>query len=96
MKEQFRSDLRLSRANVEKLEIVNDIIKEYVSQGYRLTLRQLYYQLVSRDIVPNIQSEYSKLSGLLVKGRMGGEVDWSAIEDRIRVPFLPYWCEGCH
>lgn len=94
MKEQFTEDLRLSRANVEKLEIVNDIIEEYIDQGYRLTLRQLYYQLVSRELIPNNKKEYSKLSGLLVKGRMAGEVDWSAIEDRIRVPYLPYWCES--
>lgn len=91
MKERFRENLHLSRKNITKLAMVNEIIEEYKQQGYRLTLRQLYYQLVSRDIVPNMQSEYAKLSRLLVKGRMAGMVDWNAIEDRLRVPFLPYW-----
>jgi len=93
MKEQFRDSLHLNKKNMAKLVIVNDIIKEYADQGYRLTLRQLYYQLVSRAIVPNKTSEYAKLSTLLVKGRMAGYIDWRAIEDRLRIPYLPYWVE---
>lgn len=53
MKQAFRSKLGLNHANVARLNTVNDIIEEYQAEGYRLTLRQLYYQLVSRDIVPN-------------------------------------------
>jgi len=94
MKERFVSELHLGKKNIEKLGIVNDIIKEYLQQGYRLTLRQLYYQLVSRDIIPNSVKEYGKLSGLLVKGRMAGHVDWEAIEDRIRIPKLPYYAKN--
>ena len=90
----FRDKLHLSKANTAKLEIVNKIIEDYAQQGYRLTLRQLYYQLVSRDIIPNAKAEYAKLSTLLVNGRMSGIVDWDAIEDRIRIPFLPYWVTG--
>lgn len=90
-KEIFRTELRLRKENAERLTTINDIINEYAEQGYKLTLRQLYYQLVSRDVVPNQQKEYAKLSTLLVKGRMAGVVDWDAIEDRIRIPFLPYW-----
>lgn len=91
MKEQFRDSLHLSSVNKGKLEIINEIIEEYEEEGYKLTLRQLYYQLVSRDIIPNKVQEYAKLGNLLVKGRMAGVVDWDAIEDRIRVPFRPYW-----
>lgn len=88
MKIKFR-DVRLSKSNKEKLELVNSIIEEYQEQGYVLTLRQLYYQLVSRDVIPNKQAEYSKLSTLLKEGRMAGLVDWDAIEDRLRKPFTP-------
>ncbi len=94
MKKQFREKLHLRRDNIERLEIINEIIEEYSEEGYTLTLRQLYYQLVSRDIIPNKVQEYAKLSTLLVKGRMAGVVDWDAIEDRIRVPFIPYWVTG--
>ena len=52
MKIKFREP-RLGKANRERLEMVNQIISEYQSAGYVLTLRQLYYQLVSRDVIPN-------------------------------------------
>lgn len=90
----FTDSVGLSPRNLEKLDVVNDIIEEYAAAGYRLTLRQLYYQLVSRDIIPNKTAEYSKLSTLLTKGRMAGLVDWNAIEDRIRKPQIPYWVRG--
>lgn len=94
MKETFSDKLHLNKTNQERLFVVNIIVEEYTSQGYILTLRQLYYQLVSRGIIPNKQSEYSKLSSLLVEGRMAGIVDWDAIEDRLRRPYLPYFVSG--
>lgn len=88
MKIKFR-EIRMSKANKERLKVINSIIQEYQAEGYVLTLRQLYYQLVSRDVVPNKQTEYSKLSILLKEGRMAGIVDWDAIEDRLRKPQKP-------
>lgn len=85
---KFR-DMHMSKSNKTGLETINEIIEEYQSEGYTLTLRQLYYQLVSRDVIPNKQSEYSKLSTLLKEGRMAGIVDWEAIEDRLRKPNKP-------
>ncbi len=85
---KFRK-VRLSVANKLRLETINTIIEEYQNEGYKLTLRQLYYQLVSRNIIPNKLAEYSKLSTLLKEGRMGGIVDWDAIEDRLRQPYTP-------
>lgn len=90
MKEKFQ-DLHLSLSNIRKLEIINEIIEDYASQGYRMSLRQLYYQLVSSAIIPNTKSEYSRLSNLIVAGRMAGIVDWDSIVDRLRQPQLPYW-----
>ncbi len=91
---QFIDKLHLNKSNKAKLDVVNNIIEEYRKDGYVLTLRQLYYQLVSRDIIPNNQSEYAKVSQLLVQGRMAGFVDWDCIEDRVRKPKLPYWVTG--
>jgi tagatose-1,6-bisphosphate aldolase len=83
MKIKFRN-AKLSATNKHRLQQINEIIEEYQEQDLVLTLRQLYYQLVSRDIIPNQQKEYSKLSTLLKEGRMSGIVDWNAIEDRLR------------
>jgi len=89
MKEHFRN-AKLSKLNLATVDIINDILIEYRKQGYILTLRQLYYQLVSRDIIPNQDKEYAKLSHVLKEARMGGLVDWASIEDRIRIPKIPY------
>lgn len=87
----FRDKHGLNKKNFKRLNQINAIIEEYNKQGYKLTLRQLYYQLVSRGVIPNNVKEYGKLSTVLTKGRMAGIVDWDAIEDRIRLPRLPYW-----
>ena len=88
MIEQFRYK-KFQQKNVILLEKIKEILDEFAMQGFKVTLRQLYYQLVSRDIIPNKISEYAKLSGLLTDGRYNGEIDWDAIEDRIRIPKLP-------
>lgn len=63
-----------------------DIVEEYERQGFRLTLRQLYYQLVSRDMIPNTERSYKNLGTVLSKARLAGWIDWDAIEDRGRQP----------
>lgn len=88
MRKKYR-EIKLSKRNKESLSFINDIIAEYQAGGYVLTLRQLYYQLVARDIIPNVPSEYGKLSNLVKEGRMGGIIDWEAIEDRLRVAKKP-------
>ena len=65
------------------------VVSEYAAQGYQLTLRQLYYQLVARDVIPNSQQWYKRLGGVVSNGRMAGFIDWSAIVDRGRVPIKP-------
>lgn len=66
------------------IEQANQIIALYAAQGYDLTLRQLYYQFVSRDLIPNRQNEYKKLGEIVSKGRRAGLIDWDAIVDRTR------------
>lgn len=90
VKEQF-IDCKFIKANLDRLNVINTIIDEFLADGYRLTLRQLHYQLVSRGLVNNTPQEYMKLSKLLTNGGMAGLVDWYAIEDRVRVPNIP-WC----
>ena len=67
------------------IEIVNQIVEEYRAQGYDLTLRQVYYQCVSRDIIPNNEKSYDKLGRVVGDARMAGLIDWTAIVDRTRI-----------
>ena len=73
--------------------MIDKIIQEYLAEGYKLTVRQLFYQMVGRGWIENDQKEYRKISSLVVLGRMGGLIDFEAIEDRVRVPKLPYSCK---
>ncbi len=57
--------------------------------GYNLTVRQVYYQLVSRDIIPNSLGSYQLTSRVLKDARMSGLVDWDTIEDRVRQIIMP-------
>ncbi len=82
------TEVKFHKKNMEKLKLVWKILDEF--EGYNLTVRQVFYQFVQRNIVPNNQNEYGKISRLLKKARMGGLVDWDRIEDRQRIPYIPY------
>lgn len=62
----------------------NVIVDEYMGAGYKLTLRQLYYQFVSRGLIANQQREYKRLGSVISDARLAGEIDWDAIQDRGR------------
>lgn len=61
------------------MEIVEDLA-EYLP----LTLRQIFYQMVARLHIPNMQSQYKALSRALAKARKEGLVPWDVMEDRTR------------
>lgn len=90
MKKRFRFE-KIKAEKMIYIAFINGILEEYEKQGYSLTLRQLYYQLVARHKIPNVVQEYSKLSSALVAARMNGLTDWDMIEDRTRKPHLLYW-----
>ena len=66
------------------IDQANDIIAEYQAQGFTLSLRQLYYQFVSRDLIENTVTSYKRLGTIINNGRLAGMIDWDAIEDRTR------------
>lgn len=77
-------DFKFKAATLARIDQANTIIAEYQAQGYDLTLRQLFYQFVSRDLLPNNDREYSKLGDVIANARMAGLIDWEAIVDRTR------------
>ena len=71
----------MQKKSLKLLEQVQEIIKSY---DFALTLRQIYYQLVAKQIIPNQQSQYRKLSHLCVAGRDEGILPEDAFADRLR------------
>ena len=82
----FRAD------KLELIEKINEVINDYTLQGYTLTLRQLYYQLVARGIIENNMRSYKNTGNLINDARLAGLIDWKAIEDRTRnLKRLSHW-----
>ncbi|MEI7850638.1 MAG: hypothetical protein WCH86_02285 [Kiritimatiellales bacterium] len=67
------------------IQIADDIITDYEARGYNLTLRQLYYQFVSKDLIENTERSYKRLGSIVNDGRLAGLLDWDSITDRTRV-----------
>ncbi len=88
MKEQFEN-WNPTAATAERVVQCIDIVEEYQAQGLVLTLRQLYYQFVSRGLIPNTDRSYKNLGTVVSRARLAGMLDWDAIEDRGRQPDVP-------
>ncbi|NUM77649.1 hypothetical protein HUU40_25070 [candidate division KSB1 bacterium] len=84
MSKQAYIEKRFNTSSREIIEQVNNILAEYEAQGYDLSLRQLFYQMVSRDLLPNTQKEYKRLGDIVNNARLAGLVDWDMIKDRGR------------
>lgn len=69
---------------LEMISKANVIVDQYAAQGFDLTLRQLYYQFVSRGYIANKMSEYKRLGSVVNDARLAGLIDWNRIEDRTR------------
>jgi hypothetical protein len=85
---EFRAD------TLAVIEQANEIIDEYQDKGFTLTLRQLYYQFVTRGKIENKFTEYKRLGSIINDARLAGLIDWAAMEDRVRnLDVLPNWSD---
>ena len=85
-------DKRFKDDRLLLIDQINEAVIDYTKEGYTLTLRQLYYQLVSRGIIENSARSYKNVGSLINDARLAGLIDWKAIEDRTRVlKKLAHW-----
>ena len=66
------------------ITVIRRILEEHKQYG-KLTVRQVYYQLVSRAVIENSKASYQKYVHHLTTGRKGGVIPWDAFEDRARM-----------
>ncbi len=87
----------MRQGSLDTLEFADGIIREYKrDHDLSLTLRQLHYVFVSRNLYENTQQNYKNLGALITKGRRAGLIDWDGIHDegrsarRVFGPQTPY------
>lgn len=83
MKEKFE-DHKFTPQSLKQIGTINAILEEYRRMRFKLSLRQLYYQLVARDYIENSVRSYKRTGELVATARMAGLIDWDMIEDRNR------------
>lgn len=77
-------EISFRQKSLDLIELINGVINEYSKQGYELTLRQAYYQLVARGYIENNERSYKNIGNLINDGRLAGLIDWNSITDRTR------------
>lgn len=85
-------DIKFKPATLSMIEQANAIIAEYVRQGFDLTLRQLYYQFVSRDLLGNTLQNYKNLGSIAEFGGESWELD--ALEPTVLATLVRTAIEG--
>jgi len=65
-------------------EVVLESLKVFRQYDTALTLRQLYYRLVSKHLFSNTINSYKRLSRLMVRAREERDVPVNCLEDRSR------------
>lgn len=87
-----RRDRRETRQQPRTLQFLEQVTEslEELRPFWPVTLRQLYYALVGKGLIPNNLKSYRKLSRDLATARIQGAVPWEAIEDRARET-IPSW-----
>lgn len=85
-------EIAFRQKSLDLIELINGVIDEYSRQGYELTLRQAYYQLVARGYIENNERSYKNIGNLINDGRLAGLIDWNSITDRTRnLRYKSHW-----
>lgn len=94
MKESYK-DFNFRKASLQQIALINAMVEDYTAQGFKLSVRQLYYQLVARGYIENTERSYKNTAALINDARLAGMLDWDAIEDRNRdIAMRTRWLSG--
>lgn len=82
--------------NAEHQRIIDhaiELLEDMDAQGFKVTLRQLYYMFVGEEVwFANTTQSYKRLGSIINDARLAGLIDWDLIEDRGRnVEKIPAW-----
>jgi len=63
-----------------------ELATEILAETHPMTVRQVYYQLVSRQAIENTRGAYGAVCNALRDARLDEAIPWEHIEDRLRRP----------
>ncbi|MDP9301034.1 MAG: hypothetical protein M3P43_09115 [Actinomycetota bacterium] len=75
------------------IQRADEILQHYyrAGEGFALTLRQLFYKLVTENLIANKPEEYERLGQVMSDARYWGLIDWDMLIDRTRTMWdFPY------
>ena len=60
----------------QKTQVLIDATRDVLEATHPMTVRQVYYQLVSRQVIKNNRGQYQAVSNALKNARKDGTVPW--------------------
>jgi DNA topoisomerase VI subunit A len=81
---QSRADRTPQRRTLAFMDAMYEILEEHNP----MTVRQLFYQLVSKQIIENSKEAYNKVVRDLRNARLQDRIPWDWVEDRGRQPVI--------
>lgn len=72
------------RRSPEQLNAILEACLEVIREERSLTLRHLFYRIVSLGLIEKTEKEYAKLSGYTMKWRRNGSIPWHSFVDSSR------------
>lgn len=85
MTESYRTcSIKRTRRTGANLQNILNATKAVIREEKTLTLRHLFYRLVTAGVLDKTESEYGKLSGYTMSWRRSGAISWDAFIDSSR------------
>ncbi len=75
----------MGQQNATTLRVLEEAYKA-LAEDQPMTVRQVFYRLVSNGTLPNTQNSYKTVGRVLGKARKEGDIPWEWVEDRLRRP----------
>jgi hypothetical protein len=79
----------MAKAETKRITRLIEQATEILDEQSPMTIRQLFYRLVSIGALENSRNDYVKVSRIMTIARNDGRVDWDAIVDRSRADYAP-------
>lgn len=76
--------IKRSRRTNSDLQSILAACQEIIKEEGTVSLRHLFYRVVSLGLLEKVETEYQKLSGYTMKWRRDGSIPWSAFVDSNR------------